>query len=71
MRRVKVSMPDSMSAELKQFAASEHITEGEALSRAIALLALARREKAKGNCLAVARRGGQDALVPIHQVAGV
>ena len=39
MRHVRVSMPDEMSDELKHFAEVERITEGQALSRAIALLA--------------------------------
>jgi hypothetical protein len=64
-------MPDRMSDELTQFARGEHISEGEALSRAIALLALARREKEKGNCLAVARPGEQGKLDPIHRLEGV
>ena len=72
MRHLKVAMPDQESAALKSFAADERITEGEALRRAIALLDLARRERLRGRCLAVAEKTHEDGrLEAIGEVTGV
>ena len=71
MRHLKVAMPDQESAALRSFAADERITEGEALRRAMALLALARRERLRGRCLAVAETHGDGRLEAIGEVTGV
>ena len=68
---LRVSLPHEERAVLRRFADDEQTTEGEALRRAIALLALARREKLNGRCLAVATRGENQALEPIAAVEGI
>ena len=68
---LRVSLPHEERAVLRRFADDEQTTEGEALRRAIALLALARREKLNGRCLAVAKCGEDQALEPVARVEGV
>lgn len=70
-RQLKVQMPDQESATLKTFAAEEKVSEGEALRRAIALLALARRERQRGRCLGVVEPGENGQLRAIAEVRGV
>lgn len=71
MRQIYVSLPDEMSQALKNFAEAENITEAEALRRAIALLALALREKQSGAFLAFAKSDADNQLQPIARVEGV
>lgn len=70
-RQLKVEMPEQESATLKSFAADEGVSEGEALRRAIALLALARREQQKGRRLGVVVPGDDGDWRVIAEVKGV
>lgn len=71
MQHLNVTMPDEVRDALKQFAEDQDIPEGEALTRAIALVALARKEKKEnGLCLAFAevQEGMLVAVAPIEGV---
>ena len=71
MRRVSLKMSDDAHNVLTDFADANHVSKGEALSRAIGLLALAQEQRREGKCLAIAKKGEDKKLQPIGEVKGV
>lgn len=72
MRRISVDMPNNVDDVLTEFADANNVSKGEALRRAIALLALARKQHQNGKCLAIAQEVGEDKhLEALGKVTGV
>ena len=71
VRRLSFDMPEEVENVLNEFAYSEHLSKGEALRRAIGLLAIAREQGRKGNCLAVVKERENEELIPIGKITGV
>lgn len=71
MQHLNVTMPDEVRDALKQFAKDQNIPEGEALSRAIALVALARKEKKENGLRLAFAEVREGRLVAVDAIEGV
>ena len=71
MRRMTIAMSDSIDDELAAFARTNGVSKGEAIRRAVAVLALARQQRAKGRSLGIVEEGEDRQLRAVGRVVGV
>lgn len=70
MSDMRLRMSKAADEVLSDFAETNNITKAEALSRAIALLALAREQRAKGRFLGVVEQDEERRLRAVGLVEG-
>ena len=71
MRRMTLAMSDSIDDELAVFARTNGVSKGEAIRRGVAVLALARQQRAKGRSLGIVEEGEDRKLRAVGRVVGV
>ena len=71
MRRMTLAMSDSVDDELAEFARTNRVSKAEAIRRAVAVLALARQQRAKGRSLGIVQEDENHQLRAVARVVGV
>ena len=71
MRHVSLKMSDDAHDVLTDFSDANNVSKGEALRRAIGLLALAQEQRREGKCLAIAKEGKDKELHVLGRITGV
>ena len=71
MRRMTLAMSDRIDDELAMFARTNGVSKAEAIRRAVAVLALARQQRAKGRSLGIVEEDDDRKLRAVGRVVGV
>ncbi|WP_349569327.1 hypothetical protein [Azotobacter salinestris] len=71
MPQMTLTLSDEINDFLSSFARHNEITKAEAMRRALALLAIADREKQKGLSLGLVRENEDHKLVAVGRVIGI
>ena len=71
MRRMTLAMSDRIDDELAAFARTNGVSKAEAIRRAVAVLALARQQRAKGRSLGIVEEDDDRKLRAVGRVVGV
>jgi hypothetical protein len=66
-----LAMSDNVDDELAEFARTNRVSKAEAIRRAVAVLALARQQRAKGRSLGIVQEDENRKLRAVARVVGV